>query len=60
MKVKNGKIIEATESELFGNYLKLGFDDIFDFYTYKRRCEDSGLKIIEEGEDNAEEKEQTL
>lgn len=57
MKVKNGKIIEATESELFGNYLKLGFDDIFDFYTYKRRCEDSGLKIIEEGEDNAEEKE---
>lgn len=52
MKVKNGKIIEATESELFENYLKLGFDDIFDFYTYKTRCEASGVKIIEEGVDN--------
>jgi hypothetical protein len=56
MKVKNGKIIEATENELFEHYLKLGFDEIFDFNTYKRRCEASGVKIIG-GEDNAEEKE---
>lgn len=60
MKVENGKIIEATENELFEHYLKLGFDDIFDFYTYKRRCEASGVKITEDGEDNAKEKEQTL
>ena len=53
MKVENGKIIEATEIELFENYLKLGFDDIFDFHTYKRRCESAGVKIIEEGEYNA-------
>lgn len=50
MIVKNGKIAEATEAELFEHYLKAGFDDIMSFTDYKRRCAELGTKITEEGE----------
>lgn len=49
MKVKNEKIIEATEAELFDYYLKRGYDDLFSFEYYKHRCIELGTKIIEEG-----------
>ena len=49
MKVKNGKITEATEDELFEVYLKRGFDDIMSFYDYKAQCMRLGTKIVEEG-----------
>lgn len=48
MKIKNGKIVEATESELFGHYLKVGFDDVMSFIDFKRKCEIAGTKILDE------------
>ena len=48
MKIENNKIIEATETELFNIYLKRGYDDLFSFDFYKRRCIDLGTKIIAE------------
>ena len=48
MKVKDNKIIEVTEGELFDLYLKRGMDDIMDFHEYKRRMEHSGCNVIEE------------
>ena len=46
MKIKNGKIVEATESELFDYYLSRGFDDFMSFTFYMKRCEDLGTVII--------------
>lgn len=48
MKVENGKIIEATERELFEQYLKRGYDEIFSFPYYLERCKGLGTKIIDE------------
>lgn len=49
MKVKNGKIVEATESELYGYYLKQEFYEIMSFTDYKERCIELGTKVIEQG-----------
>ena len=49
MKVKNGKIVEATESELYGYYLKQEFYEIMSFTNYKERCIELGTKVIEQG-----------
>ena len=49
MIVKNGKIKQATESELFAHYLKAGFDDLMSFTDYKHRCIELGTEGIEEG-----------
>lgn len=48
MKIKNGKIAEATEAELLGFYLSRGFDDIMPFTEYKRQCVKYGTKIVDE------------
>lgn len=54
MKTKNGKIIEATEAELFSRYLRAGMDDLMDFYTYIAICEAHGTTITnKEGRNNA-------
>lgn len=45
MKVEYGKIVEATEAELFSRYLRAGMDDIMDFYTYMAVCEAHGTTI---------------
>lgn len=47
MKIKDGKIVEATELELFGYYLSRGFDDIMSFKFYMERCEELGTIITE-------------
>lgn len=53
MKIKNDKIAEATEDELFGVYLSRGFDDIMSFPDYKNRCVELGTRIVEkDGADN--------
>ena len=46
MKAENGKIIEATEEELFEVYLKRGYDDLFSFDFYIQRCKELGTSII--------------
>jgi hypothetical protein len=48
MKVKNGKIVEATEDELFGYWLKAEFCEIMSLGEFKKRCVELGTKVIEE------------
>ena len=45
MKVVKGKIVEATENELFSLYLDRGMDDIMDFNEYKQRMKYAGCDI---------------
>lgn len=45
MKVENGKIVEATEDELFSLYLDRGMDDVMDFHEYKRRMQNAGCEV---------------
>lgn len=47
MKIKDGKIAEATEAELFEHYLKSEFDDLMPFAEYKKQFIKLGTKIIE-------------
>ena len=46
MIIRNRKIVEATENELFCVYLQKEYDDIMPFDEYLRRCEINGTKII--------------
>ena len=47
MKVKRGKIIEATRDELFDYYLSRELDDIYTFLDYVELMKNAGTKIIE-------------
>lgn len=47
MKVESGKIVSATEEELFSLYLERGMDDVMDFYEYKRRMKNAGCEVEE-------------
>ena len=51
MKIENGKIIEATESELYSVYLQRELYELYDFHDYLKRCEDAGTKIVGKKED---------
>jgi hypothetical protein len=46
MKIENGKIVEATETELFAYYLKRGMDDIYPFQEYCWRMAGAGVNIL--------------
>ena len=46
MKIENGKIIEATEDELFNIYLEGQWDNIYSFNKYIELCKMAGTKII--------------
>lgn len=47
MKVKRGKIIEATRDELFNYYISRELDDIYSFPDYVDLMKKAGTKIIE-------------
>ena len=47
MVVKEGKIIEATDAELFRLYLKEGWDGITDFYGFRRYMIAAGVKVTD-------------
>lgn len=47
MKVSYGKIVEATEDELFSYWIKAEFCEIMSFDEYKQRCIQLGTKVIE-------------
>ena len=46
MKVKEGKIVEATEAELYSYWLT-HFSEIIDFNFYLWRCRELGVKILQ-------------
>jgi hypothetical protein len=48
MKIKNNKIIECYENELYKRYLEQQMDDVMDFNNYKNNMMDHGVKIIED------------
>ena len=54
MKAQKGKIIECTEDELYAYYLRHGWDDLYPFDEYKRRCEANGTKILGRNNDAAD------
>ena len=45
MKVVKGKIVEATENELFRLYLDREMDDVMDFHEYKARMQKAGCEV---------------
>ena len=51
MKIDNGKIVEATENELYKVYLDRGMDDIVSFTEYKVMMRGAGCKIVNGGTD---------
>jgi hypothetical protein len=51
MKIENGFIVEATESELFKYYLTRGYDDIMPFDLYLERMKEAGVNVIEDKEE---------
>lgn len=48
MKIENGKIVEATESELHYYWLSRELFELYSFPYYKWLCQDAGTKIIDE------------
>lgn len=49
MVIKNNKITEATEEELYSYWLKQ-WSDLMPFDEYMRRMENIGVNIIKKGE----------
>ena len=49
MKVENGKIVEATEYELFSRWVILSYCEFYDFDTYIRKLKKLGVKVVAEG-----------
>lgn len=49
MKIENGKIIEATEAELFSLYLDRCMDEVMDFNEYRYRMEKAGC-VVRDGD----------
>lgn len=45
MKIEKGKIVAATEDELFSLYLKREMDTIMPFNEYKERMKTAGCRI---------------
>lgn len=48
MKVIEGKIIEATETELYKKYLDEEYYEIYSFTEFLQRCEAQGVTITAE------------
>lgn len=53
MKIKNGKIAECTEAELFDYWLKR-YAEIMSFTDYMRRCEAYGTLVTDKDADREE------
>ena len=52
MKIDNGKIVEATEDELFEYYLKHDMDVCFAFQEYLIAMRKAGVKIADKRHNN--------
>lgn len=49
MEIKDGKIIEATDDELYGFWLT-HWSDIYSYTEYKDKIKALGTKVIENGD----------
>lgn len=45
MKIKDNKIMAATEQELFDYWVNRGFDEIYSFPEYLEKMKEHGVKI---------------
>lgn len=52
MKVRCGRIVECTEAELTAYWLRHGWDDIYSFPEYMRRCVEQGTVIKAAGRED--------
>lgn len=53
MKIVDGKIVEATENELFRLYLEREMEDALSFAEYVMRMQDAGCKVVCGGNEDA-------
>ena len=51
MEVKYGKIVEATDIELYEYWLESGWCDVYSYTDYKDRVKELGMKVIEDDRD---------
>lgn len=51
MEIKRGKIVSATNLELYEYWLKSGWSDIYSYTEYKNKVKELGTKVIEDDRD---------
>ena len=54
MKIDNGKIVEATESELYEYWYTHELFERHSFSDYMLMCQDAGAKIVNEAAENSQ------
>lgn len=48
MEIKDGKIVKATNIELYEYWLTSGWSDIYSYTEYKNKIKELGTKVIED------------
>lgn len=51
MEIKNGKIVEATDIELYEYWITSGWSYIYSYTDYKNKVKELGTKVIEDDRD---------
>ena len=51
MEGKYGKIVEATDIELYEYWLESGWCDVYSYTDYKNRVKELGTRVIEDDRD---------
>lgn len=51
MEIERGKIVSATDIELFIHWLESGWCNIYSYTDYKNRVKAFGTKVIEDDRD---------
>ena len=51
MEIKGGKIVSATDIELYEYWLESGWCDVYSYTDYKDRVKELGMKVIEDDRD---------
>ena len=60
MDIKNGKIVKATQHEMYRYWLEQGWDEIMSFPDYLERCVEHGTEIIYDTTTTEVSREETL
>ena len=51
MEIKGGKIVKATDLELYEYWLESGWCDVYSYPDYKNRVKELGTRVIEDDRD---------